>query len=144
PVISAVNTTSMTATWTTLSNTTGYEVDASTAANFTGTLTSSITPNTSLATLATPATLFPNTTYYLRVGALYNGATVYANTAPASTSTLANLVSAAQDYKVFATSVTVNWQALAAAPSSSTAEGYLVLASSTGFDGTGTIYSSST
>src|SRR4029077_20465957 len=51
PVISAVYITTLTVTWTTVPNTTGYEIDASTAANFTGTIFSSVTANTSATTL---------------------------------------------------------------------------------------------
>jgi len=38
--------------------------------------------------------LVANTTYYLRVGSLWNGTTDYANTTPASTSTLTSLLTA--------------------------------------------------
>src|SRR5206468_6559141 len=38
-------------------------------------------------------TLTPDTTYFVRVGALFSEATSYANTVPQSTSTLANLLS---------------------------------------------------
>jgi len=45
---------------------------------------------------------------------------------------------------VYFTSATAQWAALPAAPSSATAEGYELEASSTDFDGAGTIYSSAT
>src|SRR6185437_12428903 len=48
-------------------------------------------------------------------------ATSYANTTPISTSTLTSSIAGAQIYQVFATSVTANWQAIAAPPGS---EGY--------------------
>jgi len=74
----------------TTSQSQGYELDASTASDFTGTLISSITPSAALGTLTTPATLTVNTTYYLRVGALASGTTYYGSSL--STSTLTNLV----------------------------------------------------
>ena len=58
--------------------------------------------------IAASGTLNPDTTYYVRAGALWSGTTSYANTVPASTSTLTNLITAQQLYGVFYTSVTVN------------------------------------
>jgi len=72
----------------------GYSLEASTANDFTGTLITSTTPNGSLTGLTFNANdLVANTTYYLRVGSLWNGTTAYADTTPASTSTLASLLS---------------------------------------------------
>src|SRR5207247_4005614 len=64
------------------------------------------------------------TTYFVRVGALFSGATSYANTMPASTSTLANLLSSVLIYQVNRTSSTLDWTAFAVAPGTSTATGY--------------------
>jgi len=138
PIISAVYITSITASWTLVSSTMGYKVDASTASNFTGTLFSSITTSTQSAVLS-PQSLSANTTYYLRVGAVYPGTTSYANTVPSSLSTLTNLVSAVQIYQVFGTSVTLNWAGLGAG----NAEGYQLQAS-TASDFSGAQFSSST
>src|SRR4029078_12557853 len=60
------------------------------------------------------------------------------------TSTLTNFLISPQFYAVFNTSVTVNWVAFSTGPGTNTSEGYTVQASSTNFNGTGTIYSSST
>src|SRR5258706_14591359 len=93
PEISAVYLSAITATWTTVPNVTGYDVEASTMANFTGIIFTTITTNTSATslTVSSAANLAPDTTYFVRIGALYNGATTYINTVPASTSTLASL-----------------------------------------------------
>src|SRR5207302_3717580 len=101
----------ITATWTTVPNVTGYDVEASTMANFTGTIFSTATTNTSAITLtvSSAANLAPDTTYFVRIGALYNGATTYIATVPSSTSTLASLVTNGQVYQVFAISSTADW-----------------------------------
>src|SRR4029077_3108538 len=98
PAISAVYLSTITATWTTVPNVTGYDVEASTMANFTGVIFATITTNTGATTLtvSSATNLAPNTTYYLRIGALYNGATTYINTVPASTSTLTSLLTGVQ------------------------------------------------
>ena len=116
---------SLTATWGSASGATGYEMDASTTGTFTGTLISSITNSVSVTTLTfTSGALFANTTYFVRVGSLGGGTTAYANTTPISTSTLASPITNLLVYAVNGTSITVNWTALPATPSSSTAEGY--------------------
>jgi hypothetical protein len=142
PIIVNVAVSSIAVTWGSVSAISGYELDASTASNFTGTLVSSITTNGNLTGL-TVIGLFPNTTYYLRAGSLWNGATTYANTTPISTSTLANQVSGQTFGTISYQSISITWQPLPPAPSSSTAEGYLVLAS-TASDFTGTLFSSKT
>ena len=135
----------MTATWTSAPDpVTGYDVEASTASDFTGTLVATITPNTSALTLTfNNGQLLANTTYFARVGALYNGATTYINTVPSSTSTWTSLIQAAQVYQTFTTSVTVNWIAMSVGTGTNTSEGYRLEASSTNFNGTGTIFFSS-
>src|SRR4029077_18783452 len=62
------------------------------------------------------------------VAANYPAGTEFSNTVPASTSTWALAVTGAQIVQVYTASVTVNWQALAASPSSSTSEGYILQA----------------
>src|SRR4029077_17145233 len=51
PAITAVYLSTITATWTTVPNVTGYDVEASTANNFTGVVFTTITTNTSATTL---------------------------------------------------------------------------------------------
>src|SRR5205807_7880741 len=64
-----------------------------------------VTTNTSATTLtvSSAANLAPDTTYFVRIGALYNGATTYIATVPSSTSTLASLVTNGQVYQTFVT-----------------------------------------
>src|SRR4029077_18908696 len=81
-----------------------------------------------------------NTTYFIRTGAVFAGATSYAY---ASTSTLTGSVTASQVYQVYFTSVVVNWQPFALSPSSSTSEGYVVQ-TSTAADFSGVLVASST
>ena len=95
--------------------------------NFTGTIISSILspPTGTVSTLTfNPASLAANTTYFVRVGALYNGATSYALTTPQSTSTLTSPITTQQYYQVNGTSVTVNWAAFGVGPGNNTSEGY--------------------
>jgi hypothetical protein len=109
----------------------GYTVQASTRADFqSGTAVSSTVFGTQGTLAVTP--LMPNSTYYLRAGALWGGSTVYAQTV-LSTSTLANLVTGTTVYQIHLTSMVVNWVPLSLAPpdaSSKTAEGYVLQASS--------------
>src|SRR5438552_3938954 len=145
PAISAVYLSTITATWTTVPNVTGYDVEASTMSNFTGTIFSTVTTNTSAITLtvSSAANLAPDTTYFIRIGALYNGATTYIATVPSSTSTLASLVTNGQVYQVFATSITANWFTFSSGSGANTSQGY-ELDASTAANFTGTIYSSTT
>src|ERR1019366_5510899 len=74
PVISAVYVSTITASWTDVPNTTGYDVEAS-STNFNGTgvvysTVTALTAPTSL-TVGTVSPLSANTTYFVRVGALY-------------------------------------------------------------------------
>src|SRR5229473_6467152 len=134
----------MTVTWDAMTSDSGYELDASTASNFTSAILSSVTANGTAATLTFPNNLVGNTTYYVRIGSLWSGATSYANTSPPSTSTLADLVSNAQTLSVSSFTVQVGWIAQTGGSGSNTSEGYLLQLSSTNFDGTGTVYSSAT
>ncbi|MBI3298687.1 MAG: right-handed parallel beta-helix repeat-containing protein, partial [Elusimicrobia bacterium] len=122
----------------------GYVLLASSVADFSGQVFSSVTANASLNRLAV-SDLDPNTTYYLKAGALWNGATSYASPS-LSTATLALGL---QDLSVLAmhlSSGTAGWAALPRAPpalSSQSASGYLLQAS-TAADFSGTLYSSAT
>lgn len=89
--------------------------------------------------------LLANTTYFFRVWSANIGLNYSPISAGASVATLAQAPAANPPalLGVFLTSATAQWAALAAAPSSATAEGYRVEASSTNF-GAGTVYSSAT
>ncbi|MBI4656868.1 MAG: fibronectin type III domain-containing protein, partial [Elusimicrobia bacterium] len=145
PEISAVFMSSMTMTWTSVSSDDGYLVEASTALDFTGTLSSSKTVNGLLETLTVnEPSLYTNTTYYLRVGSLWGETTSYAATQSAST--LADTIKWGKLNEVYITSATFTWQALPTSPpdaSSKTCEGYR-LQTSTSSDFYGTVFSSST
>jgi len=145
PVITSVSTSSLTATWGSVGSSSGYSLEAS-STNFTGGVTlSSVTANGNATTLAfNPGQLMPNSTAYVRVGALWGGTTTYAAAVPASTSTLASLITNAQILQVTSSSITVGWTAFGVGPGPNTAEGYSLLASSTNFDGTGSLFISST
>ncbi|MBI4801082.1 MAG: hypothetical protein HY796_01025 [Elusimicrobia bacterium] len=145
PEISAVFMSSMTMIWTQVSSDDGYLVQASTDIDFTGTISSSKTADGKLEILTvSEPSLYTNTTYYLRVGALWGTTTSYAATQVAST--LADSIKWGKFNEVFLTSASVTWQALPTSPpdaSSKTCEGYRLQAS-TASDWTGTLYSSST
>src|SRR5678815_5251425 len=144
PAITSVYITTMTATWTSSPDpVTGYDVEASTASNFTGQIITTVTTNTSALTLTfNSGQLTANTTYFVRIGALFGGATTYIDTVPPSTSTLTNLITTQQYYQVNVTSVVVNWTPFGTGPGTNTSEGYR-LDASTASDFTGTIYFSS-
>ncbi|TPW19473.1 MAG: cell wall surface anchor family protein, partial [Elusimicrobia bacterium] len=124
---------SVTMNWTSVAADSGYLLEASTAANFSGTLFSSATPS-GTATSLTVFALDPDTTYYLRVAAQWDGGPAYAPSL--SSSTLANLVGGTAFTEVFFTSATASWTPL-------TAQGYQVQAS-TAANFTGTVLSSAT
>lgn len=73
--------------------------------------------------------LDPNTTYFYRVGALYNGATIYTNTTPAMRQTLPVTVTSIGVADAFYSSVTVRWGVLVSTRQSETADSYLLEAS---------------
>ncbi|MBI4060065.1 MAG: right-handed parallel beta-helix repeat-containing protein, partial [Elusimicrobia bacterium] len=87
-------------------------VTASTAANFSGTLVSSITTSNAALSLA-PQSLTANTTYFLRLGAVWGDLTAYGAVSPAGTSTLASPPAPAAPTfaEVGSTSATVIWSA---------------------------------
>ena len=85
--ISAVYITSITVNYGTVSGSGGYELDASSTNFVGGVVLSSITTSSSLGSL-TVFGLNPDTTYFLKVGSLWSGATSYTLSTPTSTSTL--------------------------------------------------------
>lgn len=89
--------------------------------------------------------LLANTTYFFRIWSANIGLNYSPISDGATAATLAQapVANAPAFLGVFGTSVTAQWAALAAAPSSATAEGYRVEASSTNFSA-GTVYSSAT
>jgi len=73
----------LTVTYNTVAGANGYELDASTASDLSGTILSTTTTNASLSTLTyTAGTLAANTIYYARIGAIGNGTTSYVQTVP--------------------------------------------------------------
>jgi len=118
PTVAAVYVITITANWSTAGMTTrdGFVVQASTASDFSGTLFSTSTSNANLTslTVGTVSPLAANTTYYLRVGAIYSDTTSYANTVPVSTSTLTNLLTGSQFAGVSSFTVTpTGWRSAA-------------------------------
>ena len=83
------------------------------------------TPNTAATTMNIIG-LDPNTTYYYRVGALYNGATVYTNTTPDMRQTLPVRVTGVNVSSVFYSSVTASWTPLSQASQLLDANSYLL------------------
>ena len=67
-----------------------------------------------------------NTTYYYRVGALYNGATIYTNTSPDMRQTLPVTVGGMGVSSVFYSSVTVSWTPLPGTPQTLGADSYVL------------------
>ncbi|MDD5302284.1 MAG: hypothetical protein PHS14_04170 [Elusimicrobia bacterium] len=115
----------------------GYRLEASTAADFTGTLSFSAGADIAASTL-TVAGLLPNTTYFLRSAALnWAGAlSSYTVLGSTSTSALPPVQGALEFLSIQRTSVTVAWAAFTASPpgaSSMTSQGYILEASSNNF-----------
>jgi hypothetical protein len=134
---------SVTTNWVSVNSDGGYVAEASTAADFSGALFSSSSASGD-ATSLSPQGLDPNTTYYLRVGALWGQTTSYSS--EQSTSTLASLAAGKQFQSLFLTSATLTWTPHPSSPpdaSSKTAEGYVVQAS-TAANFTGSVLSSAT
>ncbi|MEK7717580.1 MAG: fibronectin type III domain-containing protein, partial [Pseudomonadota bacterium] len=135
---------SVTMSWVSVNSDGGYVVDASTDVDFNGDIFSSSTANGDVTSLS-PANLDANTTYFLRVGALWGATTSY-YVPTLSTSTLASPVTGMAFNAMFFSSATVAWTSHPFSPpdaSSKTAEGY-VLDASTAANFTGTIVSSAT
>ena len=108
----------------------GYVLEASTAADFTGTVSSSSSAGLQVSWLPVE-NLLSNTTYYFRAASLnWNGLPSYA--AAVSSATLPDPVTGADVTGVFQSSVAVSWTPLPAAPpapSSAACEGYSLQAS---------------
>ncbi|MFC2061090.1 DUF2341 domain-containing protein [Elusimicrobiota bacterium] len=135
---------SATLSWSKDNNIDAYILQASTDSNMDPVHQSSSTANADDNYL-TVSGLYPNNTYYFRVGNLFGPTTKWITT-PLSTSTLAGEVTGARVYKVFSGSVTIAWDAMLESPpesSSTSCKGYIVKASSTNFTD-GSIYSTST
>ena len=93
-----------------------FDVETSTASDFTGTIVSTITTNANAVTLSYgPGTLAANTLYFVRVGALFSGTTTYSITSTTITFT-APLVGF-QFYAVNISSITANWVPIVAGAS---------------------------
>ncbi len=119
----------------------GHVAEASVYRFFSTVYKSSATPNPSASNLVI-AGLDPNTTYYFRAGALYNGTTIYSKTVPEFRQTLTQPLTGLNIPGVFQSSITVAWTPLTASQQSDSAESYL-LEASTGASFTGPILFSS-
>lgn len=120
----------------------GHVAEASVYRFFTGAIISSATSDGSASGLIVTG-LDPNTTYYFRAGALYNGATIYTNTSPTYRQTLPQALTGLAFPGVYQSSAAVSWTPLAGVPQSADAEGYLLEASTDPVFG-GTLFSSAT
>lgn len=125
-----------------------YWIQTSSAPNFTTVLASS---RPVYALTGTVSGLQPNTSYYVRVVAANQwGATVNESAfkqlqlGATATLALAPSTTPAGQFGIWETSSVWGWVAGPAVPLSSTTYGYILEASSTSFDGTGAVYSSST
>ena len=83
--------------------------------------------------------LDPHTTYYFQLTLRDAAGNASAPSAAISTATLAEPVTGISIQNVYLTSATLNWTAHPPTPSSSSAKGYILDASSTNFDGSGEI-----
>jgi hypothetical protein len=120
----------------------GYAVQASTHQYFNYIKAENSTTNAAVSSLLLTG-LDENTVYYFRAGPLYNGATVYTQSTPQTTSTLTQKVSDPAVANVFYSSITISWTPLASSPMNATAESY-VLESSVDSDFNTILYSSQT
>lgn len=118
----------------------GYSAEVASDITFGNIVASSVTTNTALSFLQVSG-LLANTSYYTRMGNLYNGATAYTRTDPRFNSTLALPVTSAGFSGVGPESVTLNWVPRSSAPVSASAEGYVVNVS-TASNFSGIVYSS--
>jgi hypothetical protein len=134
PDVTAAFSSSITVSWT-IVDSRGYQVVASTAADFSGDIFGGSTPNSGDSSVTVEG-LDGNTTYYLRAGSLNHSGGVHFSATALSTSTLAPLVTDAVFAAVMQTSATVSWTPVAS-------EGY-ELQASTVADFQGTIHSSIT
>ncbi len=105
----------------------GYVAQASVHRFFNTIDASSSTPGGSASNLIISG-LAPNTPYYFRAGALYNGTTIYTNTVPEYEQSLPAPLTGLAFPDVFRSSVTVSWTPLAGASQATSAESYLLQA----------------
>ena len=145
PAIVAEHVTSIDVSWGSTATASGYEVDASTASDFSGVLDIATTnnPAASTSTVGVSVPLAPNTTYFVQIGGVSGGTTNYINTVPTWASTLASPLMNVQLIQVTASTITVSWTAFGSGSGTNTSEGYMLQLSSTNFTG-GMIYSSTT
>lgn len=137
-VVAPPGVSTMTVSWTSPGATNGFVVETSTMASFIPLAAVSTTTNPGATSLGLSG-LTPNTTYFVRAGAIYGGTTSYANTSPSALSTLASALSGLQILQTSSTSVQARWNPVGA----TNATGYkLELSTSAGF--IGTIISSAT
>ncbi|MEW5950855.1 MAG: fibronectin type III domain-containing protein [Elusimicrobiota bacterium] len=115
-------------------NTDGYVLEASLSEFFNSIAASSVTTLSSLSTL-TVSGLSLNTSYYFRLGSLFQGATVY-NYQPGAAYTLTPVVTAPAINSVFISSIALNWGSVSCSgylAEASTDSAFLtVISSSTG------------
>ncbi|MDD5627639.1 MAG: fibronectin type III domain-containing protein [Elusimicrobia bacterium] len=104
--VAAVNGSSVTLSFSPVASD-GYSAEAALAADFSGAITSKTADGS--ASMLSPQGLAYDTTYYLRVGALYGAAYSYASAVPASTITLAAVPAAAAAGPVRVSSLTLTW-----------------------------------
>ena len=105
PVVSQINLSSVTIAFGAV-GASNYKVDGSTASDFSGVLFSA----TGISSPLSSQGLAPNTTYYLRVGALWGPTTFYANANPASVITMAASPGPLSLTGIGLNQFTVNWQ----------------------------------
>ena len=131
PAVSGFSDSGFTLAWSTGANLSGgYALEASTQV-FPNSLAGNRIVSTAdaSATGLTVASLDPNTTYFLRVGALWAEGTVYTQAEPPILATLAQRVGASQVFGMFLTSATIRWQPLPASPAGAAAQSYILEAS---------------
>jgi len=106
----------------------GHVAEASIYRYFNAVARSSATTSNSASSLVISA-LDPNTVYYFRAGALYNGTTIYTNSVPESRQTLPLQLTGLGVPEVFRSSIAVAWTPLPNTLPKNTAESYLLEAS---------------
>jgi len=140
--LASVLETSAAASWTENGNAAGvyYNLETSTDAAFGGTVLSSMTQALSGTLLG----MDRNTTYYFRVSAVDVATSSFRSLGSTITLAAAPSVLADPFLNLQATNIQAAWAAFLASPSSSSASGYRLEASSTGFPGTSVLHSSAT
>ncbi|MFH1724773.1 MAG: fibronectin type III domain-containing protein [Elusimicrobiota bacterium] len=106
----------------------GYRLEASEAPDFSGTLVESSSASPGDDSLSLTG-MTPNTTYYVRLGAVWPDEVLYAALGPVSTLAAAPNPADPSLVSISSTSATLRWQALPASPREASAEGYILEAS---------------